>query len=63
MGDWNRLNDIQGQLEINPAGCTIEVSVQTAGILGVLTGSLLAVIILWLKFLFNVNLRSDNEEI
>lgn len=63
MWYWNRLNDIQGQLEINAAGCTIEVSVLMAGILGVLTGSLLAVIILWLKFLFNVNLRSDNEEI
>lgn len=57
----NRLNDIQGQLEYTAMGYTIEVSITTALILGVLFGGFFAFVVLFCFFLFDNKLRSIDE--
>lgn len=58
----NRLRDITGQLDYAKAGYVIEISKPAAVALGAITGALLAVILLFVRFLLGDKLRSNEKK-
>lgn len=57
----NRLNAVQGQLEYAATGYTIKVSLPIAIVIGAVAGMFIAVTFLFLMFLFDKKLRSNEE--
>ena len=57
----NRLEDVQGQLEYTARGYTIEVTLAVTIALGVFTGGLFAIVILFGVFLMKKQIRSVDE--
>lgn len=58
---YNRLEDIQGQLEHEQAGAVIQIDFVKAAIAGSLLGSILSFAVFLIKFLFTKTLRSNGE--